>query len=142
MCKPHFQAISVQTNLFNIIGFYRSPSSDKKSDQMIRKYFDEEAKLDTILVGDLNIPEVNWKEDFKRGMNIKYQIARTMIADFRKQWVDFNTRNNNILDVVISHKDMKIGCYKEENKPEKLDHEWIGVEVEVEGEARRGKRKK
>ena len=58
--NSHFPAICVETNNFKIIGFYRSPNSDKRSDQIIHKYFDEQAELDTIMVGDLNLGNIDW----------------------------------------------------------------------------------
>ena len=133
--ETHFQAINVETNLFKIIAFYRSPSSDKRSDQIIRKYFDEEAKLDTILVGDLNLPDVEWEEEeLEKSDGIKNIIARTLLSNFRKQWVTFSTRKENLLDIVVGHKDLKIECYKQSIKPEKLDHEWLGLDLLVQEE--------
>ena len=55
------------------------------------------------------------------------------MADFRTQFVDFNTRLDNLLDVVIAHTDMEITCRLEENKPDGLDHQWLKMELVKQG---------
>ena len=74
--------------------------------------------------------EIKWEErSFEGGDAIGNKLARTMMSDFREQFVKFNTRFGKLLDVVIAHRDTRIECKLEENKPDNLDHQWLRMEM-------------
>ena len=99
-----------------------------------------------ILVGDLNIPEVDWiVNEIPKKSNCKIRrekedlVLQLTIENNRRQRVNFatNKHNNNILDVVIAPNDVEIKNLKEISSPDKAenpgtDHKWFGFTIERE----------
>ena len=80
--------------------YYRPPNSNESDDlemfNSIRKLMD----LDGIVIGDFNYPKINWKLLCSDIQNDKFL---KLVADkFLIQHVKFNTRGENILDLVLS----------------------------------------
>ena len=129
--RSGFQALIVDTNLFRAIGFYRSPNQRAKGIRDTIKFFEENADIDTIIMGDLNLKEIDWDTgNYKTKVDIRSELAKALISNFRKQNVDLSTRKNNLLDVVISHNEQQITCKPEENSPD-CDHIWLQVNLEI-----------
>ena len=133
--KKYFQAIIVETSYFKIFSFYRSPNQDANEITKIIDFFEKNAELDTIITGDLNLGEIDWPiGEFKKKSDVKSELAKTLILNFRKQFVTFGTYRKiqgRILDIIIGHGDLNIKCTPEENTPG-CNHIWIQMEYKTE----------
>ena len=126
-----------------ILCFYRSPNQTKEEIEETIESF-KKIPEDTIIVGDLNIPETEWTtNEISRKTGCKSRKAKEdlvlqlTIENDRRQRVDFVTNkfNDNILDVIIAPNDRKISNLKEVSSPNRgedpgTDHKWFGFKIE------------
>ena len=141
-----FQALKlVMESNIAILCFYRSPNQTKEEIEETIEFF-KKIPENTIIVGDLNIPETDWtvneipkKTGCKNRREKEDLVLQLTIENDRRQRVDFATNkfNNNILDVVIAPNDVKINKLKEVSSPDKgedpgTDHKWLGFAIERE----------
>ena len=142
-----FQAIQVLLeNGVKIVAFYRSPNQDKEGIRKTAKFF-RELTEETVIIGDLNVPEAEWaredvsKADHRREKEILIRALTTKKG--RRQVVDFNTRykpdpetklwnleEGNLLDIVSGPMTADIRCNPVQGQPQYLsDHVWVNVEL-------------
>ena len=139
-----FQAVTMTLkNDLRINVFYRSPNQNTTEIEATIDYFnniDEE----TVVVGDLNIPEACW-ETVKVGKQtknrqLKEELIQAITKDGRKkQWVNFptNKNNENILDIVAAPCHFDVEC-QEVKSPDGdpddpnikgTDHKWFSIRI-------------
>ena len=96
-----------------VIVFYRPPDSDlkyikefKKSLQLIQR----RNKFDQIIVcGDFNLPNIDWTTGVATNNNTIYQhFTKTVKDHYLWQLVDFPTRGENTLDLILTNIPNKI----------------------------------
>ena len=96
-----------------VIVFYRPPDSDlkyikefKKSLQLIQR----RSKFDQIIVfGDFNLPNIDWTTGVATNNNTIYQhFTKTVKDHYLWQLVDFPTRGENTLDLILTNIPNKI----------------------------------
>ena len=89
-----FQAIEIHTNSgLTIIGFYRSPNQQTNDIKRTQEYF-ETLDDNTMLIGDLNIPEADWEKAIIQG-NAKYKdVKENIIETFPRTISQKNPRQN------------------------------------------------
>ena len=141
-----FQALKlVMESNIAIVCFYRSPNQSREEIEETIEFF-KKIPENAILVGDLNIPEVDWiVNEIPKKSNCKIRrekedlVLQLTIENNRRQRVNFatNKHNNNILDVVIAPNDVEIKNLKEISSPDKAenpgtDHKWFGFTIERE----------
>ena len=132
-----FQAIEIHTNSgLTIIGFYRSPNQQVTDIKRTQEYF-ETLDDNTMLIGDLNIPEADWEKAVIQGStkykDIKENIIETLVVESeRRQIVNFptNKNNDNILDIAIIPERYEAECQitispETTSKGAGTDHEWL-----------------
>ena len=136
-----FQAIEIHTNSgLTIVGFYRSPNQLDADITKTQEYF-ETLDDNTMIIGDLNIPEANWDNatitSNTKSRDAKENIIETLIDENRRrQIVNFatNKKNENILDIVVIPEQYEAEC-KITISPEPTknragtDHEWLACTI-------------
>ena len=144
-CYNHIKGLQtvklVLENNVKILGFYRSPNQSKEELVQTQEFF-KKIEDDTILIGDLNIPETDWTRNEicnKKKCNDRREkeelIAILTTDSNRKQSVNFatNKHNNNILDVMIHPLESEILEIKEAESPDTYkdepgtDHKWLKI---------------
>ena len=108
---------------------YRSPNSPvaemTKKAELIRG-----AEKDSVLIGDFNLPQVDWEGGTARG-NSK-EVLEAVEDMLMSQMVDFSTQvKGNILDLVITNMPERIQEVREEGRLGRSDHNMIVVEISV-----------
>ena len=96
--------------------FYRPPSSDYLYLKEFMKFLDQasRAKCDQLLiVGDFNLPDVDWATVTASIDCQMYTLFTEAIEDhFLWQVIDFPTRNDHILDLLLTNIPDKISNFK------------------------------
>jgi hypothetical protein len=96
-----------------VIVLYRPPDSDlkyikefKKSHQLIQR----RSKFDQIIVcGDFNLPNIDWTTGVAANNNtIYHHLMKTVKDHYLWQLVDFPTRGENTLDLILTNIPNKI----------------------------------
>jgi len=97
-----------------IIVLYRPPYYDTNAKQLVNKLIDFLTKYATdsskhhVLVGDLNLPHIDWKH-----LTCSADYIHSIVFDFIIKYgfcqlVTFGTRQDNLLDVVLSDDELLI----------------------------------
>jgi len=86
---------------------YRPPNSDSEAVtymttlvKCLLKY--ESNKYANVLVGDLNLPKVDWSSNTGPNHEVYQQFLRFTLESSYTQLTHFPTRDNNILDVILT----------------------------------------
>ena len=79
---------------------YRSPNGDLKENDLVCKLVEKAASGHVVIMGDFNYPDIEW--DFLTAGNVGKNFLDQVQDSFLFQHVDFPTRGNNILDLVLS----------------------------------------
>ena len=113
---------------------YRSPNSPvtelTKLAELIRR-----AEKDCIIIGDFNLPQLDWKAGTARGHGM---VVMDAVEDaLMSQMVDFSTQvRGNILDLVITNMPERVQEVREEGRLGRSDHVMIVTEISVGKQAR------
>ena len=108
---------------------YRSPNSPveefTKLAELIRG-----AEKNSILIGDFNLPQINWMEGTARGA---CSVVLDAVEDtLMTQLVEFSTQvRGNILDLVITNMPERVQEMREKGRLGKSDHVMIVTEISV-----------
>ena len=108
---------------------YRSPNSPveeyTKLAELIRG-----AEKNSILIGDFNLPQINWMDGTARGA---CSVVLDAVEDtLMTQLVEFSTQvKGNILDLVITNMPERVQEVREEGRLGKSDHVMIVTEISV-----------
>ena len=79
---------------------YRSPNGDLDENDLVCKLVEKAASGHVVIMGDFNYPDIEW--DFLTAGNVGKNFLDQVQDSFLFQHVDFPTRGNNILDLVLS----------------------------------------
>jgi hypothetical protein len=123
-----FVAFTVQAKVpTNFILIYRPPNSGKNNlDQLCSLI--AHAKENTILIGDFNLPEINWKE--KTAGQRGRPVLEAALENNFDQLVNVATHNRgNMLDLVLSNCTDRILSVEEAGKLGNSDH--VAIEIKV-----------
>ena len=111
---------------------YRSPNSNKKSDEILLKLFNEIANLqitNILITGDFNLPGINWSSNTVNGYDhicYKKRFVDCIRDCFMEQMLDHCTRSRgnsvNILDLILTRTPEKIQMIEYMNPLGKSDH--------------------
>ena len=84
--------------------FYRPPGSDTKPLKDLQTFIQGlDSTADLILVGDINLPEIQWSCNRALQQSHNHALLIDIIQDiFLTQLVSEPTRNHNILDLLIT----------------------------------------
>ena len=99
--------VSIKSNLnksFLLTCIYRQPSCDSITHNEICKLFDINncSNLPSIIIGDFNLPDIDWKFPNKNYTNTTYSsFLEALTINSFQQFVFSPTRNNNILDLIF-----------------------------------------
>jgi endonuclease/exonuclease/phosphatase family metal-dependent hydrolase len=119
-----------------VIVFYRPPDSDlkyikefKKSLQLIQR----RNKFDQIIVcGDFNLPNIDWTTGVATNNNTIYQhFTKTVKDHYLWQLVDFPTRGENTLDLILTNIPNKIQNVTGFDDVLTTDHKLISFEINL-----------
>ena len=97
-----------------VIAVYRPPECNeekfKEALLMIQSFLDSLEEPDTIIMGDFNMPSINWATDEIKAagrssdeINSAKHLLTFMEEHFLQQYVDKPTRNDNILDLILTN---------------------------------------
>ena len=115
--------------------FYRPPSSDYLYLKEFTKFLDQDskAKFDQLLiVGDFNLPNVDWATVTASTDSQMYTLFTKAIKDhFLWQLIDFPTRNENLLDLLLTNIPDKISNIKGFQDFLNLDHQLIEFSMDL-----------
>ena len=133
-----FQAVAIHTTVGNFLVIYRSPSQTAQKDiDSTTKVLEEYNIKGYTIIGDLNIPEVDWDTgEPPQHVRKKYSdMISVLVTEFTKQAVREPTRkkkksdadeSGNILDICIVQKATPIQYEILKNlTTENFDHMWI-----------------
>ena len=140
-----FQAVTMTLrNDIKINVFYRSPNQSITEIEATIEYFNNIGE-ETIVVGDLNIPEACWEavriDKQTNNRQLKEELIHAITKDGRKkQKVNFptNKRNENILDVVVAPSHLDVECLRDVKSPDDdpddpkikgTDHVWFSIRI-------------
>ena len=79
--------------------FYRPPDSTEEQVQFLSEIMSKNKSKSTILIGDFNYGDINWKNNTAGSVGKKFLKVCTQLN--LKQCVKTKTRGNNILDLVL-----------------------------------------
>lgn len=115
--------------------FYRPPSSDYLYLKEFTKFLDQasKAKFDHLLiVGDFNLPNVDWATlTASIDCQMYTLFTKAMKDHFLWQVIDFPTRNNNILDLLLTNIPDKISNIKGFQDILNSDHQLIEFSMDL-----------
>jgi hypothetical protein len=125
-----YSAFTIMTkNPVHIILIYRPPNSGKNNLDLLCELI-ENSQENTILVGDFNLPEIDWARKTSGNRGKKF-LEATINANF-EQLVTFPTHNKgNTLDLVLSNCPARIQSVEEAGKLGNSDHVAIEINVEI-----------
>ena len=113
-----------------ICGYYRPPSANTEVIENLRsslKQIQESRSATLLLSGDFNLPSIDW-ETYTLKQNPAHQresrlLLETIAELDLKQFADFPTRGNNLLDLIITNKES--GVSDVTSCPGVSDHEML-----------------
>jgi hypothetical protein len=121
--------LKTKTGQLNLFLIYRSPNSNTDNLNLLCDLL-MATKQNSILVGDFNLPGINWEEGRATG-----QAKRLLEASEEAgltQLVDFSThRKGNLLDLILTNCPEKFIQIKEEGCLGNSDHCIIMAEIEI-----------
>ena len=83
--------------------FYRPPNNDTKPLEDLQQVLDNLSTSELIMVGDFNLPDVDWPNSRATNNSTNYDLLFDVIQDnFLSQLVSEPTREQNILDLVLA----------------------------------------
>jgi hypothetical protein len=111
----------------NLILIYRPPNSGRNNLDELCSLIDE-ARDNTILIGDFNLPEINWRDN--AAGNRGRPVLNAALENNFEQLVNFATHNRgNTLDLVLSNCSERIHSVEEAGKLGNSDH--VAIEIKV-----------
>ena len=122
-----------------VASIYRPPdATDEKFSEMmhcLQEYINQATStqhLDTIIMGDFNLPCISWEDiTIQKGHSkVTTDCAKTLLTfmekNFMSQYVDVTTRQNNILDLCLMNTDRLV--LQVNSEPTKLsDHNIVSI---------------
>jgi hypothetical protein len=111
----------------NFIVIYRPPNSGNENIAKLCKIL-ENLSMNTVVVGDFNLPEVDWdgEQSGARGRPVLEAVMSNQLS----QLVNFATHiKGNLLDLVITNCPHKILSVQESGRLGRSDHEMIKLEI-------------
>ena len=119
-----------------VIGaYYRPPDKVEeeylsKSNEAISVLRDKHKKAVFIISGDFNVPDIHWPSNSIRGNAYPHRVSQRFLDIFHdlalEQMVDFTTRNQNALDLVLtSHPAFMTRCSRLPPLGAKSDHDIV-----------------
>ena len=125
-----FTEFSVMTKgePMNFVLFYRPPASGGENIDNLCKIM-RNADKNTMLIGDLNLPGINWAEETTAGRKERSILDAAEESDL-SQLVNFAThRKGNLLDVVLTNCSEKILSVTDVGVLGRSDHCIIAVDI-------------
>jgi len=102
---------------------YRSPNSPRDNDAALQQVIGL-ADKDSIYIGDFNYPDIDWKKMTCTSANSR-GFLDTVMDNFLHQFVDFPTRKQNILDLLLARDPNLVDDTRCAGKLGKSDHDTI-----------------
>jgi len=118
-------AISIMTNdgQYRIVTVYRSPNSSRENNDALNELVKSLSVGRTILVGDFNFRHIDWNKGCLTAPDKAAENFYDTVCDgFLNQYVDFPTRNEYALDLVLGTQTASISNINEEGKLGSSDH--------------------
>jgi len=95
----------ISNNVFTIFNIYRPPGNDKvymlNLLNCLKTLMHNNQKNKFIIVGDFNLPSINWTDLSRPADDVHDQFVQFVIDNSLFQYVHSPTRMNNILDLVL-----------------------------------------
>jgi hypothetical protein len=104
-------AIDIQTSTpVRLICVYRPPNYDVSETKLLLKCISSlfDVNLSCVVVGDFNVPHINWQNLSSRGDVVHASVLNFAIDSGLSQLVTSPTRLNNILDLIFCQDDLLI----------------------------------
>ena len=100
---PNCQLVHVRISSVNFYCCYRSPSQDPIEMNELSKQFQRIKGINSIILGDFNLPSANWSEA-TANTDSETRLIRILLEQQREQLVTEPTftRSNNILDICVA----------------------------------------
>ena len=95
-----FCEIELSGNKFKLALCYRPPNTTLEEDKCIKELIKNNCKGNIVIMGDMNYPNINWKEHIAKGSGKKF--LKTIDDCFLQQMVLEKTCGENILDLVLT----------------------------------------
>jgi Reverse transcriptase (RNA-dependent DNA polymerase)/Endonuclease-reverse transcriptase len=112
-----------------IIMIYRPPNSGHNNMEELCQLI-ETAAENTVLIGDFNVPEIDWANE-KSGTRAKSLLEAVKLTDMH-QLVNFATHDRgNILDLVLTNCCERILSVEDAGKLGNSDHTALNIELEI-----------
>ena len=100
---------------------YRSPNGDMDENNLVCKLIEKAANGHVVIMGDFNYPDIDW--NLLSAGNVGRKFLNQVQDSFLFQHVDFPTRENNILDLVLSSEEGMISNLARNGKLGASDHD-------------------
>ena len=110
---------------------YRPPNISEDLDACLHeeiRYFTSNNNQDVIILGDFNLPDINW--DDKTGPGASQRLIEVVNDQFLFQCVQEPTRLGNILDLVLTNDEHKVHSIKVEEHLGNSDHNIIRGQID------------
>lgn len=132
--------LSLETCILRFFVVYRPPNTDQCASlytdllvSCLKRYSVNEQQRINIVVGDLNCPKIDWTNLHSSGDYINQVLLNWAITGGYSQFVNFPTRGDNILDVVLADDDQIISWISAGPPIGHGDHCTINFKLVVDG---------
>ena len=121
--------LEIATSIKNdplVIGlYYRAPNINIQDSDVINKSIKDYCTKNTIIIGDFNHPNIDWKTMQPNGDTLCKKFIKTVNDNFLRQLVKNSTRGDNILDLILTNNTDKINDVQVECPLSNSDHNSI-----------------
>jgi len=120
--------LTTKMTTYSIYLIYRPPAHSQPNKDLLLQVFDN-AKKNSIFIGDFNLPRIDWQEGVASGSD--YEILKMLTEKGFEQLVTTETHvKGNILDLVITNCPEEVMEVRTEGRLGRSDHEMLWVEIE------------
>jgi hypothetical protein len=107
---------------------YRSPNSTEENNTKLLKVMQEFGNRQVLIMGDFNFPSINWKLELA-GCKRDSEFLEAVKNNYLIQHVDFPTRGNNILDLVLTNEVNMVESIESIGRLGSSDHDIIKFDL-------------
>ena len=134
--SPEMLWIKIESSVKNeplVLGlYYRAPNTNMQDSDEINNTIKDYCTKNTIIIGDFNYPNADWKTMQSNGDTLCKRFIKTVNDKFLSQIVKNSTRGENILDLVLTTYADKIQDILVECPLSSSDHNSISFTVDSE----------
>ena len=119
--------------------FYRPPNNTEIQDAALFAQITKMAKRRTILMGDFNMPKIDWETMSADSQGIKFRDV--VLDNFLHQCVKLPTRNENILDLVFETEENLVKSVDITPPLGSSDHSSVTFQIKMQVESKKVNKK-